>query len=129
MGIKKTILSLIIISLLVIPACKKAAEENYSIVGIWGFEFVSGDETYTEQLIFAGSETIGTVTDGYSTGTYTVLNNSATFSISGWSTNLEVTITTTFLGKFDSKDSMSGSYLTDYSELFPSEQGTWSAKR
>ena len=111
------------------PSCKKAAEENYNIVGIWGFEFISGDETYTEQLIFAGSETIGTVTDGYSTGTYTVLSNSATFSISGWSTNLEVTITTTFLGKFDSKDSMSGSYLTDYSELFPSEQGTWSAKR
>lgn len=129
MRMKKTILLLIIIGLLVLPSCKKAAEENYNIVGTWELEFQSDNETYTEQFTFAGSETIGTATDGYSTGTYTVLDNAVTFSISGWSTNLEVTITITFLGKFDSKNSMSGSYITNYSDLFPDESGTWSATR
>ena len=129
MGMKKIVLSLIIISLLILPSCKKVAEDNYNIVGTWDFKFLSDNQSYTEQMIFVGSETTGVVTDGYSTGAYTVLNNSVTFSIMGWSTNLEVTITITFLGKFDSKNSMSGSFITNYADLFPDEQGTWTANR
>ncbi len=128
MRMKKTVLSLIIIGLFVFPSCKKV-EDNYNIVGTWELEYQSDNQTYTEQFTFAGSETIGTVTDGYSTGTYTVLDNTITFSISGWSPNLEVTITITFLGQFESKNSMSGSFITNYSDLFPDEQGAWSAKR
>ncbi len=128
MRMKKTVLLLIFISLLILPSCKKV-EDNYNIVGTWELVFQSDGETYTEQYTFAGSETIGTTTDGYSTGTYTVLDNTVTFSIIGWSTNLEVTITITFLGKFDSKNSMSGSFITNYADLFPDEQGTWTATR
>lgn len=128
MRMEKTILLLIVIGLFILPSCKKV-EENYNIVGTWEFKFLSDNQAYTEQITFAGSETIGAATDGYSTGAYTVLDNTVTFSISGWSTNLEVTITITFLGKFNSKNSMSGSFLTNYSDLFPDEQGAWSAKR
>jgi len=128
MRMKKTILLLIAIGLFILPSCKKV-EDNYNIVGIWELEYQSDNQAYTEQFTFDGLETIGTVTDGYSTGTYTVLDNTITFSISGWSPNLEVTITITFLGKFNSKNSLSGSYLTNYSDLFPDEQGTWTATR
>ena len=123
---KRLLFSVILVtfSLLFIPACK-TAEDVFNIVGTWNITLIytGYSSPYSGTITFAGTESSGTfvasITDPAS-GTYTVNDNSVSFSLNwtGYTDMLYANGTATTDNNMNGTFTQTGGY-----------SGTWSAYR
>jgi|GEM_PF-2225539 len=132
---KKTFFSLLImvmVMILTIPACKNSDETNFNVVGSWQFIITpSGDDADGPyKTDFVGDVTQGTWKlsvdqDDFITGTYEVVGNVIKMIITDVS--YEEGVAGYFTGQFEKFNKMSGTFQTTDNGYLIS--GTWMAIR
>jgi len=122
---KKSILPIILIGVGVVAVAAVlflvVLKTKYDPVGTWSGPVTSQTGNWTGQVTFSGDKKSGTlIYSNYYSGTYTVNGKDIIFN---YTYNDQ---TVTFTGKFDSKDTMSGTWKNEqYSYLY----GTWQLTR
>ncbi len=124
----KKVLIILLFGLLIVlnPGCKSG--DNFDITGTWVITTQTGDGTFTNTLIFTGTQAEGSVTlqDINSTGSYSVVGNAVQFSVSfGIAAPL---YQENYTGQFDNEDTMNGGFnITLDGDV--TGTGTWTGNR